>query len=266
MTINKGKTNEELVERYKARLEARKQEPKIIGPVIVPGEPGLVYAIGSEIYLLNQHGNDIKIAERDSTVNALCVDAGELYDAGDYGSVYETLDNLEVWNRDIPINALCSHKGNLYFAEGSTIGDMNPRPDWKPITEREGEVKALCSHDGKLLDVGDYDDICNTLEDRTERGLDYEAASILYSYNTNLYCVKYGELVVELDTPKRRTTRPGIIRSLCGYNGKLYDAGDYAGIHETFGSSSLDMNLERITAMCAVPSNIVHKILEEKAV
>ena len=93
-----------------------------------------------------------------------------MYDAGNYCSVFDTLDDRDGENalaiRSDWIRILCSHAGSMYDAGNycKIFDTMNHRRGKPPVATRPGWVYALCSYRGRLLDGGCYNSIYDTLE------------------------------------------------------------------------------------------------------
>ncbi len=114
----------------------------------------LVYSSGKEVFLYVDGVDDVLIAERSDYVWALCSHGGVLFDAGDYGGVFDTLNNVEVASRSSWVSALCSHDGVLY--DGGLYNAVFDTLNNVKVAERSDYVWALCSHGGVLFDAGDY--------------------------------------------------------------------------------------------------------------
>jgi len=146
----------ELLEKnsMKDLLKEAKEKKKISKPErqAINLEDVLVFAECNKIFVLDNDFSIKEIASRDDWVRALCSHNGQLYDAGDYNKIFETLTNKEIASRNNWVGALCSHNGQLYDAgnykkifETLTNKEIASRDDW---------VWALCSHNGQLYDAG----------------------------------------------------------------------------------------------------------------
>ncbi|MBR9691953.1 hypothetical protein GOV06_04145 [Candidatus Woesearchaeota archaeon] len=222
MTINKGKTNEELVQKYLARKKAREQEPKEEPNVEEPLEEKvegdvLIYAAENKIILLEKE-DKIVLRERKRFVTDLCMYEGELYEIDTKGDVSKTctdtvrsqalnahalcshngrlfgggkgkLYNISeyiVEDRDYEITSLCSHDGELY--EAAADGKIYRNSDRSVVAERKYPVWDLCSASGILLDAGEYRYIARTFDDRVYYFLSSQemASSALCQHNKSL--------------------------------------------------------------------------------
>ncbi|MBR9691958.1 hypothetical protein GOV06_04170 [Candidatus Woesearchaeota archaeon] len=286
MTINKGKTNEELVQKYLARKKAREQEPKV-EPEIIPNENGLVYAAGGTIFLFRQRENDVFITDRTEHVADLCSEDVEsydarpygirLYDAGDYG-IRDTLYHHQI----IPENslkiektrALCFHKGNLYAGTENKIYDIDDESA-KKVSETL-KVNALCSHNGELLYAVDGGGaVFYALKEGILRVLTRPVLD-LCSHDNTLYDARIDGIhkTLEEEVVLEREPIGEDITKLCSHNGELLYV-------EELGLSSSERHWDicelstdeailssdvKISAMYSIPSSLVQRILEEKAV
>ncbi|MBR9691804.1 hypothetical protein GOV06_03370 [Candidatus Woesearchaeota archaeon] len=269
MTINKGKTNEELVNRYKARLKARKEKPvePLEKRLTQGGENGLVYAVENKIFLYVNGNEDLLIKKRPGIVKALCPHKGELYDGGRY-SARNTLSDATITKYFlIDYNTLCSHNGELYSAPLKGIYKISTD---EKIAERQDIVLALCSHDGNLLDAAGRT-VYHTLTNKEERKLD-EVIYSLCSHDGDLYYAP-GRKVCKVsfrpsmfgpeNTESEITERPDNVLALCSHNEVLYDSGKY-GLFTTHSDVPIIPSKD-IGAMCSIPPELVKKILEERS-
>lgn len=208
--IQQGKSDEEILARHAAREQDDEQEP---ANAAVPSGvgAGLVYAMGDEIWLHRERGDDIHISTHlDDWVRALCVHDGELYHAGVEGNIYETLSG-------------------------------------KAVARREGPVNALVSHAGRLVDGGEYDEIFDTFSNsvlaamnrlwRDGHGMDAVNAFCSFDHlpHQKLY-VACGRSIIDVTTKKTVASRADTVAALCSHVDKLYDAGEDGFINETFGA------------------------------
>ncbi|MBR9691957.1 hypothetical protein GOV06_04165 [Candidatus Woesearchaeota archaeon] len=270
MTINKGKTNEELVRQYQARLKARKEKPAPKQEALeerVEGENGLVYSIDDTIYLFREKQDDVEITTRYNTVNALSVHQGKLYDVINMGGLNQTLSGNIIVERAWDTTALCSHNGVLYYGE---IDGVYNAQTGEEVVARRGYVNVLCSHDGELYDAGEEGKIYKTLSDEVvaERPTNIQA---LCSHDGHLFDAgNYGKIIrTHPQGLNELRVADGRICSLCSHNGELLYAGDNKeGIHriQIKGSWLHKGKIPikgHVNAMCSVPPEIVQKILEK---
>ncbi|MBR9691952.1 hypothetical protein GOV06_04140 [Candidatus Woesearchaeota archaeon] len=279
MTINKGKTNEELVQKYLARKKVREQEPKPIEEPLeekVEGENGLVYAVDKIIALFREGQDDIIITERDNFVNAICAYRGILYDAGDDQTIFITQANApiktlqgDVVTRSRGIQSLCAHRGVL-FDSGNYSGVYTLATDTSAVNvlnskqrgTEDKHVLTLCSHNKRLHHVENGKDLYCTI------GHDFiQTIEPCESFVTNL-CSHNGELyhaetksIYKTLTGEKIAEREGWVRALCSHNGELYDGGDY-GMRETRSNRIVNYSFVKpyVRAMCSVPPEIVDEI------
>ncbi|MBR9691805.1 hypothetical protein GOV06_03375 [Candidatus Woesearchaeota archaeon] len=266
MKINKGKTNEELVNRYKARLKARKEKP-VEEPVEEPVEQktskdGLVYALNNKIYLTQDFKDSIFLTSRIDTINALCVHNGELYAASgnSISTVSEASDRI-VKTRERTVNALCSHNEILYDANARYIQEIFSNIK---IAARRGEIKALCAHNGELYDAG-----LGIFKTQANEEISIATqVNALCSHDGNLYYAH--KLSVFCFTKKgvnRVASRSDLVEALCSHNTNLLDGGRYGGIYATIHDMPFLAPTDGHTAaMCSVPPDLVERILKNKGV
>ena len=82
-------------------------------------EKVLVFSSEREIFVLDNE-KSVKIASRSDYIWALCSHDGELYDAGSYNKIFETLSGKEVASRSDYIPALCSNP-RKYFVDAGML-------------------------------------------------------------------------------------------------------------------------------------------------
>ena len=196
-------------------------------------ESVLVFARGKEIYRVGEWEPEL-LATRPLGVNALCVHANRLYDAGAYNEIYETLKDRVIAERPAETWALCVHGGELYDAgELGTIYSTlsNQRLGLRPLGDGIG---ALCSHEGKL----------------------YAAAKLgIYELETQVL-----------------TARRWRVYAILSHNGNLYDAG-YTGVYNTLEGSAV-CSMDRFRGLCSYkgelvsisPKGIIRLSLSEKGI
>ena len=181
------------------------------------------------IFILNKDGL-ITIAERESSVNALCSHDGKLYDAGDYNKIFETLTGRKVAEREDRVYVLYSHNGQLYDS-GFYYGIFETLTGRK-VAERESfSISPLCSHDGKLYDEGEGFCIFETLTGRKVAERDSEICA-LCSHDGKLYDAGGDFCIFETLTGRKVAERDSEIHALCSHEGQLYDGG-FKSIFET---------------------------------
>ncbi|MBR9691949.1 hypothetical protein GOV06_04125 [Candidatus Woesearchaeota archaeon] len=268
MEINKGKTNEELVERYLARLKAREQEPQIIEPEIVhPQNNGLVYATADgQIFLFKEEQDDMLIADTGVNVADMCVHNRELLDAGQ--RIYNTLEKTHLRGQPYtPVQTLCSHKGELYLSMWEKIYVKTP-DGTREVTKRLGGVNALCSHNGELYDAGNYGNMyvtLNSIDNKFVEGITLDLCSdgsTLYAARSDrIYKPLEKEVVLEEPIDAR-------FSKICFHNGELYyvinynkgDGRDHYAINKCPSREEIVSKNIKISAMCSIPPSLVKRI------
>lgn len=170
-----------------------------------------------------------KVARRLGYVRALCVCDNFLYDAGDYNTIMDTLNNKVVAERESHVSSLCVHDGVMYDGGRREIFKTN---EGKLIAKRDSWVKALCSFNGELYDAGAYRKIIRTFDNQiiAERK-DWVYA--LGRHNNTLYDATWYVIRKTFEN-KKIARRKDLPFSLFSFNDKLYDAGQYPYIYETF--------------------------------
>ncbi|MBR9691951.1 hypothetical protein GOV06_04135 [Candidatus Woesearchaeota archaeon] len=278
MTINKGKTNEELVNRYKARLKAREQEPieEPLEEKLPQGDNGLVYAIDkskeedrSTIFLYREDQEDRILGWRTGKVNTFCIHQGDLLDAGDYNDIYPTsAPDKKTIRVDGSVNALCSQTAALFAAIDFGIYNLSNE---KLISKRGAMSRALCVHNGQLYSAGDYDAIYDTLFSRKAIEVNTPVVS-LCSHNGELYDVRRNGIMYHSTsaTEEKKCMGDKILiafshnEELCDvrYIDNLLDKNSH-GVFKTKNDENIFQTDQTITAICSISPEIVKKILEK---
>lgn len=335
--INRGKELEDIANEHSASLEASKLQAikDSYGRGLVYAINDGTDNNEGKIYFYIDGVNDILLAQRKCDVNALCFHNGKLYDASDKGyghAISETLTDQAVAFRDKTIQRLVSHKGDMYdvgdydsiFKTLSTAKHIVSGPeseddydeDGEPIeteeTERggcrvaihedegegitqfcaheddiyynpecgtmgvlSGEVLIdeifvdLCSHKGQLYGASsDYIRNITTDSEVTGTRVDDEDSPQYYSlcsHKEKLYAVDgNGELYFVKPGIKRRIGKREVNTDLVeSINGVMYDVGR-TGIYDTLKDQVLFSEKEKkVTAICGVDEKTINKIMKD---
>ncbi|MBR9691808.1 hypothetical protein GOV06_03390 [Candidatus Woesearchaeota archaeon] len=248
MKINKGKSNEELVNRYKARLKAREEKPveepepleeKVEKPLEerlhTSGEDCLIYASGGNIWLYDEsQGTEGVISSRGEIITALCIHKGELYEGYGKGKVRNVNKDKQIATFEPNINDLCSHDGRIYAASEKDIFTINTGivgfiVRGKHIATEETGVFALCSYDEEL-----------------HKALSNGRIHSVYNYQP------YETIIAKRD---------GAVRDLCSHDGELYDAGVYEGIYLTHQNVEFSQT-PPISALCSYNGRLLYSPID----
>ncbi|MBR9691955.1 hypothetical protein GOV06_04155 [Candidatus Woesearchaeota archaeon] len=284
MTINKGKTNEELVQKYLARKKAREEKP-IEEPLEekVERKDSLVYAVDDIIFLFRVGQEDMEITrKRMDIVNALCVYKGILFDAGADRNIYDTLADFPlrtfdgiVLERPGAIHSLCSHKDILldsgdYHGIYTLATGLKPEEVLNAVEDgtQDKKVLALCSHYNQLFHIEEGVYLYRTIGHQFSCQMEPRESAVthLCSHNEGLYYADEKSIYQTL-AGKKIAEREGEVRALCSHNGELYDGGEY-GLCKTLSGINIPLKFSNseVSAMCSIPqelaNNIIHKCIE----
>ncbi|MBR9691806.1 hypothetical protein GOV06_03380 [Candidatus Woesearchaeota archaeon] len=272
MTINKGKTNEELVKQYLARKKARKEKPEPVEePLEEPleeEENGLVYAILNQVFLSTKsRQNPVYVINTGESCHQLCYHDGELYHIhSTKGKISNTLTNEIVRERDKSIIAMCSHNGKLVDAMFAEL-PLEPKPFTiiyntetnEELARPDGIIYRLRSHKGELYAAID-NTIIKTLTNERRLLVDFDIKDFCFHKN-ELYYTESRSVYHESSIMKGISEK-GIF-ALCSHNGRLLDAGSYDGIYDTFDKKVIIPDVKKVTTMCSVPPEMVKRILKK---
>ncbi|MBR9691950.1 hypothetical protein GOV06_04130 [Candidatus Woesearchaeota archaeon] len=287
MTINKGKTNEELVQKYLARLKARKEkpveEPNVEEPLeerVPEGGNGLLYGTTlGEIYLYRRDGGDLLVAERDGSVDAISASLTKICDAGEYDDIRSTISPVR-YHSPGPNTTLYFHKARLFWAKGNKVYDESLN---KEAFQRSGKINTLCEHLGSLHDGGDYSVVYGSVwinsvgaNNKFFQTHAYPVDSevhFLCSHNKELYDVRQDRSLNETAHKKNLLSfNKSVITNLCSHNGRLlvagmwYEGGDkftYC-IRDLDADKHLVISPDEIKSMCSIQSELTNQILTER--
>jgi hypothetical protein len=235
----KSKFDPDLANRVNKEYE-NMPAPELQGNGLPKGENGLLVALGSELYAVDNR-NRYRILQRSGNIWALgCLSDGTVYDGGNYQGVYDTAKNELEYNHG-PITALAAMGQELLFATGKdirkTIQNHIPMNDKIKSMETGTSIDAIAVFNDKvyysscfgaiidndgLCQISNLDDRITTFREKRVYALGVHNG-ILYDGGHNIY-----------ETPGMKIAeRRQIVRSLVSHNGILLDAGNYGCVFDT---------------------------------